>query len=79
MLRTIEKYKKAKNIETNWLDSIKYKANKLVEYEKQREEIGLNYDYAQNLKNTFDSNAVSIARSSSDTFNKLILKKNNYN
>ena len=58
LLRTIEKYKKSSNIETNWLESIKYKANKLIDYEKQRGE-AINQTYIQNLKNSFDSNAVS--------------------
>lgn len=57
---TLEQYKQSKNIETNWIESIGYKANKLNEYEKQREEVlKAAEDHFNSLKNSFDSNAVS--------------------
>jgi hypothetical protein len=76
LLRTVEQYKKSKNIQTNWIESIKYKANKLIEYEKQREEIGLNQNYVQNLKNSFDSNAVRLIFIHMFYFKSLLFKRN---
>ncbi len=78
LLRTVEQYKKSKNIQTNWIESIKYKANKLIEYEKQREEIGLNQNYVQNLKNSFDSNAVRLIFIHMSFFFKSLLFKRNF-